>query len=397
MTAGHDDTSVTLDAWHQLHSPRTRDLLLAVEAIETPGPSELGRLRREWPAPVVSAALELSRARRKARAKFEHASELWCDVPGVEQASSEQVAGWKAGRFREAGAESVLDLCCGIGGDTRSLAAVAAVHAIDLDPIRCWMAGLNAGCTTEVADAAEVGVVDRYLHVDPARRDERSGRRRWNPEDHRPPWSVLGGMLARARGAACKLGPGLPLPLDGAPDGTEYEVIQERGQLVQGVLWCGALAREPGRRRATLLPEAATVCGNPGRIVAPARPPVPGEYLVEAAPALERTELVAHLLGDRDDVGELAPGLGLLGSPSPLDAPWFTSWLVEEVLPMRERPLRRWLRDHDTGEVVVRTRGGAVPVDEWAKSLRGEGSTRRVLFALRLGDSLRAVVVQSTD
>ena len=207
---------------------------------------------------------------------------------------------------------------------------------------------------------------------------------------------MLGGILARARGAACKLGPGLPLPLAGAPDGTEYEVIQERGQLVQGVLWCGALARDPGRRRATLLPEGATVCGTPGRIVTPERPPVPGEFLVEAAPALERAELVAHRLADRDDVGELASGLGLLGSPSPLDPPWFTSWRVEAVLPMRERPLRRWLRAHDTGEVVVRTRGGAVPVDEWARRLRGAGTTRRVLFALRLGDSLRAVVVQST-
>ena len=81
----------------------------------------------------------------------------------------------------------------------------------------------------------------------------------------------------------------------------------------------------------------------------------------------------------------------------PVEDPWFIDWRIEAVLPLREKPLKRWLREHDAGEVVVRTRGGQVDVDAWSRSLRGRGSTRWVVFALRLGSTTRAIVAHSAD
>ena len=123
--------------------------------------------------------------------------------------------------------------------------------------------------------------------------------------------------------------------------------------------------------------------------------PEPGDWLVEARPALERARLVAHQLGARDDVRELAPGLGLMGSSAATNDPWFTDWRIEAVLPLRERGLKKWLRAHDAGEVVVRTRGGAVDPDTWSRALKGSGSTTWVVFALRLGSTTRAIVTHS--
>ena len=396
MPSDSDDTSAILDAWKQLDSVSGSRLVELTASLEAPGAADIQRFRREWPPPVVSAAIELAQARRRAAAKFTRASELWCDTSGVEQATSQRVGEWKARRFVEGQVTSVLDLCCGIGGDAMALRSHCEVHAVDLDPLRCWMTARNAGCTASVEDVTKLDPSGRYVHVDPARRDEASGRRSWNPEHHRPRWSEITELLDRSRGAACKLGPGIPLPLEGAPMSTEYELIQDSGQLVQAVLWTGDLARDPGTHRATMLPEGRSVSGPPGSVRISSDLPESGTWLIEACPALERARLVSHQLGDRTDVGELSAGLGLMWSRTPVADPWFVDWRIEAVLPLRERPLKRWLRAHDAGEVVVRTRGRAVDPDTWSKSLRGSGATPWVVFALRLGSTTRAIVTHWT-
>ena len=84
-----------------------------------------------------------------------------------------------------------------------ALAKVASVEAVDRDPLRCWMTARNAGCRTLDQDVTDIALDDRFLHIDPARRDEASGRRSWNPQNHQPAWPVLAEMISRAKGAAC--------------------------------------------------------------------------------------------------------------------------------------------------------------------------------------------------
>ena len=361
MTAGHDDTSVTLDAWHQLHSPRTRDLLLAVEAIETPGPSELGRLRREWPAPVVSAALELSRARRKARAKFEHASELWCDVPGVEQASSEQVAGWKAGRFREAGAESVLDLCCGIGGDTRSLAAVAAVHAIDLDPDSL----LDGRAERGVHHRGRGRRRGRGRGPVPARRSRSAGRaKRAAPLEPRGPSpAVVGARRDACPRARRSLQAG---PRAAASPGRRAGRNRVRGDpgtwpAGPGRALVRCTGRDPGRRRATLLPEAATVCGNPDRIVAPARPRSPASTWSRPPPPSNAPNWSPTCSRTVTTWGSSRPAWASSVRRRPSTPRGSPAGWSRRSFPCANGRFADGCQDHDTGEVVVRTRGACGP------------------------------------
>src|ERR1700685_2605674 len=79
------------------------------------------RLRREYPAALVAAAMAQHELRLAARAKFSRAMQMLFTRAGLEQASSEAAARHRAARY--AGMARIADLCCGIGGDLCALAA----------------------------------------------------------------------------------------------------------------------------------------------------------------------------------------------------------------------------------------------------------------------------------
>ena len=80
LSPEHDHTSAGLDAWNWLDSPAAAPLLEATEGVAEPSARLVSGLRKQWPAEVVSAALELARARVKSREKFPDQPGLWCDV-----------------------------------------------------------------------------------------------------------------------------------------------------------------------------------------------------------------------------------------------------------------------------------------------------------------------------
>ena len=91
------------------------------------------------------------RTARRAREKFSQAERMFFTRKGLEQATDEQFAAYKASRFSDAG--RVADLCCGIGGDLLALAAAAAAVAFDLDPVACLLAEANAAALRIAARA----------------------------------------------------------------------------------------------------------------------------------------------------------------------------------------------------------------------------------------------------
>jgi hypothetical protein len=309
------------------------------------------RLRRLFDADLVSAALELAQARRKAAAKFARADTLWCDVAGVEQASSERVAAWKARRMREAlGADvEILDVCCGIGGDAMALSAAGLrVTAVDLDPRRAWMASRNAGCIGQVTDAESLVLAGEVVHADPARRDERGGRRSWSLEDHQPGRAWIERALQETRAAAIKFSPGVDRRVFGTIP-IAWEFIEDHGTLVQAVAWTGAFARQTEWTRATRIGASIdTIAGVPDDAradrIAIADGIVPGRFLCEPCAALERAQLLTEAAGGA--AREFARGLGLLLAESPLASAWFESFEIVEECPAREDAIRAVLVRH---------------------------------------------------
>ena len=130
-----------------LLTPQGAELLLRLEAEAEAGASTSDlalaeRLRREYPADLVAAAMAQRDLRRAAAAKFSRAAQMLFTRAGYEQSSSETIASYRAGRLGHA--HRIADLCCGIGGDLIALATASDVLAVDKDETHARLALQNA-------------------------------------------------------------------------------------------------------------------------------------------------------------------------------------------------------------------------------------------------------------
>ena len=404
-------TDPRLDAWRTLAAPAARPLLAAAAEVEAAGvtPSAVTRLRRDHPRAPIPEALDLAGARRRSAAKFDDPTRLLLDRAGLEQATSAMVAKWKATRF---GSAPVLDLCCGIGGDSMALAGRGPCVGVDRDPVRAFMAAHNAGIETIVGDVETLPIDRPLVHLDPARRDESSGRRSWRLEDLVPGIDVIRRIVDEAEGAAIKLGPGVPMPPPVLHARQSVSIVAESGRLVQAIVWTGRLARSTSVE-AVDLPSGRTLEGEPEALRSG---PVELEgALLEFHPAVERAGLGPQVLREHLALGEVevepAVGLGLavVDRASVEQAVaggrghWFRAISIEAVVAPRPEAVADAIRraTPNPRQVVVRTRGGAVDADDWTRRLATLGGAAGAgiveVHGLRLGRSTVAIVGRPID
>jgi hypothetical protein len=411
-------------------------LVAAAEASLAPGkaiatPAAIARLRKTSDAALVAAAFELVAARRRARAKFAAAETLWCDVAGVEQASDELVAAWKAARVAAAvgpgaaavgpgaaavgrgaaavgrGAAAVgpgaavLDLCSGIGGDAMALSAAGlAVTAVDRDARRAWMTARNARCHTLVDDVEAIDLAGAVLHVDPARREERSGVRAWSIDDYQPGRDWILRAIQESRAAAIKLSPAADrrsFPVEKL----EWEFVEVDGTLVQAIIWAGEFATTPGIARATVLRSGCAPCTLSGlgddmqaRALPVDSSPAPGAWINEPCAALERARLLTSAVGSVA-AWEIGGGVGLLLSEEPLRAPWFESFVVIGTCEAKQDAILRVIASAGLKARSVRVRGQAADADRLTRDLGCHPSGTAVVFLWREQAKPRALVARA--
>ncbi len=417
------DPDPRLAAWRFLAREEAEALCADAGQLVDAGidPAGVARLRRRHPGLPTAEAIELAEARRRGRGKFEDIDRLLVDRPGIEQASSAVVAGWKAARF---GAAPVLDLCCGIGGDTMALAARGPCTGVDLDPVRGFMAARNAGVEVRIEPVESTRLDHPLVHLDPARRDESSGRRRRRLEDLSPPLERIQRIVGEVEGAAVKLGPGLPRPFARLHDRQSISIVAEGGRLVQAVIWTGSLARER-ELEAVDLPSGRSHEGSAGSLPVGGLErlnlgPAETSAIVTFHPAIERGELGASVwaatAGDVR-IQEPAAGLGLglvdldaVRDPN-LGGGWWRATRIHRVLPTRLEAVAAALSDlradgplAGPARLEVRTRGGAIDADAWTRRLAGlvdasatPGASVRTIevHGLRVGRRALATVGES--
>jgi hypothetical protein len=386
-----------------LLSDRGRALL---DALPPPGPLDpaeelrLGaRLRAAGhPAPLVAAAMAQRELRGRALAKFPLAGRMWFTRDGLEQASSAPLAGHRAARY--AGFRRVADLCTGIGGDLCALAPGRAAVAVDLDPVHLRMARENArvhGAGELAAACADVRDLrlppSLAVFVDPARR---AGGRRLPAGESRPPLEWCLALAGRVAAVGIKAAPGLPLGR--VPPGWEVELLADRRELKEAVLWSPALAS--AGRRATVFPGPHTLAARAGAAPGPGTPagpgpPVPcrppGAFLLDPNPAVTRAGLVEELAG-RLGAWKLDPQVAFLSADAPMATPFGRPLRVEASLPWNLKRLRQVLRERRVGAVEVRKRGSAVDAGELAARLRLRGEERAVVVLTRVAGRPWALV-----
>lgn len=279
----------------------------------------------------------------------------------------------------------------------------------------------------ELLDASgePVGIV----WMDPARRELRGAKkaqteRLFDPEAFSPPFSFVLNLARTGVPMGVKLGPGfphegIPLPKYIASEANpnprvEAEWIQSEGSLAELVLWFNALAQEGVARTATSVRELpaqeATNEGSAGSTTegtsggtaetsallppyeavsfrssltteeaqqsaeVPASLPQPGEYLLEPAPAIVRSHLVAEFA---QSIGAhlLDEHLAYLCSAEPVEHPLVACYEVLEEIPLQEKQLKRWVREQGFTALTIKKRGvDIVPEQLRARLLGSAGS-----------------------
>ncbi len=340
----------------------------------------LTHLRKNATAEQAAAAYETAWLRQRAASKFTHASHMYFTREALEQASGERIAAYRAERF--AIYTRVGDFCCGIGGDTLSLAQRTQVCAVDLDPLRLAMAHENAiahGIQDRVqfieADLTQMALPNiEAIFFDPARRI--SGKRLFKLADYSPPISLVESWRKQVKLIGVKVAPGIRDAEVAALGNVEVEFISVEGELKEAVLWFGE-GIHPGRR-ATLLTQASRTTRDASSVP---KPPIsePLAYLYEPDPAIIRAHLVqglAHEIGAAQLDAEIAYLTSVqLNPPTPLAR----CWRVLEWLPFQLKHLRSRLRALDAGPVTVKKRGSPLDTDVLARQLSGAGSRELVV------------------
>src|SRR3954468_20898466 len=322
----------------------------------------------------------------------EDAARMYFTPEGLEQATRARVAAHRAARIALAEPASVLDVGCGIGGDTVALAqAGLTVAAVDRDELRVEvtranLAALGLGGAVQGAEATDVDV-PRFgvLFADPALRTGRG--RVFDVDGWSPPWPFVLDLLRRP--STVKVAPGIPHAL--VPEDVEAEWVSDEGEVKEAVLWSPQLAST--RRRATVIRRAGlatlTEADDPG--AAPVRGV--GRCLYEPDGAVIRAGLVAAVAAGVDG-GLVDEHIAYVTSDQAFRTPFARSYEVVEQLPFKEKALRAALRERRVGRLTIKKRGVDVVPEQFRKRLSLSGDEEATVVLTRVGSKGTALLVR---
>jgi hypothetical protein len=373
--------------------------------------AQTARLRKTLGAERAHLVLEQVELRKRGLAKFRRAGRMFFTRQGLEQATDQFVAAYKAGRFPQG--SPVADLCCGIGGDLVELAGRGPAVGVDRDPVTALLAeanlrGLSQFSRSEigtvpfrnqvrVADVSEVSL-DQFAawHIDPDRRP--AGRRTTRPELHEPEPAVIRQLFQAVGDAAVKLAPAAVVPDDWAAS-AELEWISRDRQCRQLVAWFGHLATEPGRRRATVLapPDSQratairTLVGEPGCRL-PVAPKI-ARYVFDPDPAVLAAGLTAAVAAEHGLAAASAAASYLTGDASPGD-PALAAFEVTDVLPLDLKRLRRLIEARGIGRLEIKKRGVPIRPEDLRRRLRLRGPDAAVLLIAPVAGRVTAILAR---
>ena len=343
---------------------------------------------------LVVAQAEL---RRRAAIKFPQADRMFFTRQLLEQATEACVAGHKSQRCPAR--DCVADLCCGIGGDLLALAGRGPVVGVDRDPIAVVLATANCAslglsdARVQLADACDQNVGDYAAwHVDPDRRVE--GARRTRIECHDPDLDAIERLLAANGHAALKLAPATRLP-DRWLEAAELEWIGTRGECRQQLVWFQSLARQPGRRSATIFvagaSEPRTIRGEPC-VETPVMSAL-GRYVLEPHSAVLAADLTG-VLADLHSLHCLSAGIVYLTGDRIVTDSALTCFEVMEVLPLDPKHLRKAIRERAVGHLEVKKRGVKIDPEEVRKQINPRGDNQATLIITPIKKKVAAILAQ---
>lgn len=359
----------------------------------------LEELRRHYSPQWSGALLTLARLRRKAIAKFPQADQLYFTAEALEQATAFTIADHRARWLHQyAPPGAVLDLGCGIGGDTLALAQYRPVIAYETSTARLRFAQANAGAlglssridfrhadwTTALADGHIPFTAAAF--ADPARRVE--GRRLFSLHQMQPSLAVLQHLQSQIPALGIKVAPGVPD--EEIPAGCHVEFISHERTCKEAILWFGPLRGDSTRRWASVHTGEGWYRLDSSLVPPPLGPLHTGYFLHEPDPAVIRAGsfaelcqmLDAHLFDD-----QIAYLVGERPSRSTAAEFFVQSFQIEEILPGSLKQLNRRLQTLGIGQVELKKRGSPIEPESLRPRLKlTPGGRDAVIILTRRGD-----------
>ncbi len=374
-----------------LATPEGAAVLAEAATVDRDPLKRLTALRRAHSPEIAAAVVATLDLRARAAAKFADADSMFFTREGLEQATSDEVAAWRAARFPEGAA--ILDLCCGIGGDALALARRGRVLAYDRDEVALACARANAAAlgladriAIEQADVTALPLDADAAFIDPSRRP--GGKRVRASEQYSPPLSFAIELARALPNVAVKVSPAID---DEAlkPLGARAEFVSHRGECKECVLWFGEFGPAAERSAAVLPAGAVLTATEPDGTQAPLGPL--RDWLIEPDPAVIRAHLLPELCRLLD-AAALAPMTAYLASDAEPRTPYADAYRVVDALPMSLSKLQRRLRELDRRVVAVKKRGMPHDVEDLGRRLPAAGTLPTVVVLARIGAEPMAIL-----
>lgn len=324
--------------------------------------AELAHLRRRFTPEEAGALVALARLRRRAAAKFPDADRLFFTATALEQATAYPIASHHAAHLHQhASPGPILELGCGIGGDTIALAEQREVIAYEIDPLRLRLAeanveamGLAHRVTFRQSDwTAEMAAGQlpqaAAAFADPARR--MGEQRIFTLDQMQPPIAALLQLQEKVPTLGVKVMPGVDKRE--IPSNCGVEFISHEGVCKEAVLWFGAAATHP------IWASIHTPTGW-HRLIDTSPPPLgplkAGMTLHEPDPAIIRAGTFAPLC---DTLGAhlFDPQIAYLVGEQAITHPLVQSFHIVEIHPFHLKTLQTRLRALGIGRVELKKRG----------------------------------------
>ncbi|MEX0793129.1 MAG: class I SAM-dependent methyltransferase [Pirellulaceae bacterium] len=366
-------------AW--LVSPAATPYLTQYDAQTINSPQVVERLRAEiGPLATRLVARQLEQ-RGRGGVKFSQAASMFFTSIGLQQASDEVIAGYKAARFPQE--KPLADLCCGIGGDLIALAQRGPTLAVDLSTEHLAYAEANcrvygvmpSACLAIPAESTDLTEVAAW-HIDPDRRATES--RTTNLEQCSPPLADLRRLIGQNPNACLKLAPATSLP-DDWHDQVECEWISHLRECKQLVAWSGTLATDPGMHRATKLQgaEISTFVGRPNRPLIAITDV--GRFIHDPDPSIVAARLVDDF-AEQQTWTRLSATSQYLTSDQCQSHGLIQSFEVLVSLPLDRKAIQQVLRSSEVGTLEIKKRGLDIDLPALRKKLKLAGPNERTLI-----------------
>ncbi|MDP8221144.1 MAG: hypothetical protein P9X26_07350 [Candidatus Stygibacter frigidus] len=365
--------------------------------------SRLQKLRTEYSDLPIHELLDHYELQQRARRKFTRAEHMVFTANGVEQSSSEIMG--KYHNHRAGKASSLADLCCGVGGDLQYLAENRQkVYGVDLDSDSLKCAEYNCRVYENISylqeKAENFSEKVELIFCDPDRRPQ--GNRKYNVEDMSPDLGQVLDLFFEKKlcgGILIKLSPVInykKIENDYFSNWSKYatqwyswEFISEDGVLKEILLCVGSHA-ERLKRKAVILPAAVELSGSGTEQIE-----TKGwqSYIFEPDKSIIRAGLVQKLGADLD-YQLLDEHLALLTGEQAVAEKYGKLFKLIEVMPYNIKKMQKYLREHEVGELVLKTRGFPDPVEKIHKKFKLKGNKKMIMQIVRLGEGHQVAVLE---